>query len=120
MRIFLAIKRVNSSPPDFTVTSRVEIVSAGKVANIPPQFGPAILLINTTLLIRTPLNSAFDHIGLLVIFLGICFVSIVMFLTTHAIERTIKTSHASTDVTRFEGAAIEATTAHVRSRLFLR
>ena len=62
---------VNSSPPDFIVTSRVEMVSAGNVADIPPHFGPASLLINTTLLITTPPNSALNHTELPLIFFGI-------------------------------------------------
>ena len=71
MRTFLAIKRVNSTPPDFIVINIVDIVKAGKVANIPPHFGPATLLITTIDPITTPVNNAFNHDGLLIIFLGI-------------------------------------------------
>ena len=111
--IFFAIKRVNSNPPDLFVISSVTTEREGKVANIPPQLGPAILLINTTPLMIKPLRSDFNQTGLPMIFLGIFVALIEIFFETHDIESTIRNNHATTDIVRLEGFKIETNIAHM-------
>jgi len=98
IKIFFATSLVNSTPPDLIVIRKVEIVNAGKVANIPPHLAPANLLIKTIRLIIPPLKVAFTQRGLLAIFLGISSDAICIFFTTHQMHKVIKVNPTMEEV----------------------